>query len=118
MIYEVCALVLTIILGMLGLYFIFFLHSTRSLVEETRQTVKSLNEELPTILHDLKYSAEKLRSTTETVEGGIHEVATSIEVLTSSPLRVANAALELVKRSLEIWYKLRGENHGVKNQGS
>lgn len=79
MVYQVCALVLTIIFGMVGVYFLFLLHSTRLLVEESRKTVETLNEKGPLILDELQSTVAGLHNTTDIIQSGANTLATSLE---------------------------------------
>ncbi len=89
MIFEVCAIVLTIVFGMLGIYLLVVLRSVQKLTEEARISVTTLNQDLPQILADVKESVNGLKVTTEAVQDKVEHVTLSVNRITSSPVVAA-----------------------------
>lgn len=108
MVYEVCALVATIILGVLGLELALWIHSVRKLTDEARQTIQSLNSHLPAMLEDVQTVTGLARQTVEEVWGTLSEVAAGFEGLCKNPLNLLNVIKEALKRVKELWHEIRG----------
>ncbi|MFZ3101332.1 MAG: hypothetical protein WA131_03205 [Desulfitobacteriaceae bacterium] len=60
MVYEVCALVLTIVFSMVGVYIVIVLHATKGLISESRQALKTVNENSPVVLSAMQCAAASL----------------------------------------------------------
>lgn len=73
-IYEVCAIVITILLGVLGVELALMLHSVRKLAEEARQTLGDVNVQLPALLDNARAVSRQVRDTGERVSGTLLEV--------------------------------------------
>lgn len=73
-IYEVCAIVITILLGVLGFELALMLHSARRLAEEARQTLENVNVQLPSVLDNARAVSQQVRDTSERVSGTLLEV--------------------------------------------
>ena len=66
MIYEVCALVLTIVLSVVGIHLVIVLHNTKGLLTELRQAAKSVNKSLPVLLSDVESTVAEVENLTKT----------------------------------------------------
>lgn len=66
MIYEVCVLVLTIIISVIGIHLVIVLHNTKGLLTELRQAVKSVNKSLPVLLSDVESTVAEVENLTKT----------------------------------------------------
>ncbi|KLU64352.1 hypothetical protein DEAC_c37860 [Desulfosporosinus acididurans] len=108
MVYEVCALVATIILGMLGIELIIWIHSIRKLTDEVRHTVEDLNMYMPSMLDDVKVMTGLVKNTTEQVSETVTEVAVDIEKFRKNPLHLVTSLLESIKQIMCFWQDLRG----------
>ena len=108
MIYEVCALVGTIILGVLGVELMFWIRSARKLTDEAKQTIQAINTHLPSMLDDVQAMTTLVRQTTEQVGGTVNEVAVSLEDLRKNPLRFVTVFLLAAKQVIELWNDIRG----------
>ncbi len=65
MTFQICTLILTFMLGTLGVYSLIILRSVRKLTEETRQSLIILNQDLPEILFYIKEGAQKAEQVKE-----------------------------------------------------
>ncbi len=108
MIYEVCALVITIILGVIGIEVMLWVRSARKLTEEAKQTVQDINTHLPHVLADVQAVTGLVRETSEQVGGTVNEVAVSLEEMRKNPLRFIAVFLKSVKQLMELWHEIRG----------
>lgn len=108
MIYEVCALVSTIILGVIGIELVFWIRSARKLTNEAKQTVQDINTHLPYLLADVQAVTGIVRQTSEQVGGTVNEVAVSLEELRRNPLRFIAVFIESMKQLIELWNNIRG----------
>jgi uncharacterized protein YoxC len=113
MVYEVCSLVATIILGMLGIELIVWIHSIRKLTEELRHTVQDLNTYMPSMLDDVKAMTGIVRNTTEQVNETVTEVAVGIEKFRKNPLLLATSLMDSIKQIMSFWQDLRGRKKEV-----
>ncbi|MDR3584972.1 MAG: hypothetical protein P4L59_06555 [Desulfosporosinus sp.] len=107
MIYEVCILVATIILGMLGFELMLWVRSVRKLTDEAKRTIQDLNAHLPHLLEDAQAVTSLIRQTTEQVGGTVNQAASSIEELQRNPLRFITHFLEAAKQVIELWKDIR-----------
>ncbi|SPF37430.1 conserved hypothetical protein [Candidatus Desulfosporosinus infrequens] len=110
MIYEVCVLVATIILGMLGLELMLWVRSVRKLTDEAKQTIQDINIHLPHLLEDVQAVTTIVRQTTEQVGGTVNQAACSLEELQRNPLRFITVFLEAAKQVIELWNNIRSRN--------
>lgn len=108
MIYEVCVLVTTIILGVLGIELMFWVRSARKLTDEAKQTIQDINTHLPSMLDDVQAVTTLVRQTTEQVGGTVNEAAVSLEELRKNPLRLVTVFLLVAKQVIELWDDIRG----------
>ncbi len=108
MIYEVCALVATIILGVLGIELMLWVRSIRKLTDEAKQSIQAINTHLPSMLDDAQALTSVVRQTTEQVGGTVSEVAVSLEELRKNPLHFVTVFLSAAKQVLELWNEIRG----------
>lgn len=116
MVFEVCALVLTIIFGMLGIYLLIVVRSAQRLVDEARQSVVLLNKQLPDILADVQSSVQGIKTTTEALNNGVQQVAAGVELVARSPVTVATGAINTLRRGIEIWQRIRHKDTGSQVQ--
>lgn len=107
MVYEVCALVATIILGVLGLELAFWIRSARKLTDEAKQTIQDLNTHLPYMLEDVQAVTNLVRQTSEQVGGTVSQVAVSLEEMRKNPIRLVTVFMEAVKQVQELWREVR-----------
>jgi hypothetical protein len=107
MIYEVCVLVATIVLGVLGLELMLWVRSARKLTDEAKQTIRDINTHLPSMLDDVQVVTTLVRQTTEQVGGTVNEAAVSLEELRKNPLRFVTVFLLAVKQVIELWNDIR-----------
>lgn len=107
MVYEVCVLAATIILGVLGIELAFWLRSLRKLTDEVQKTVQDLNTHLPQMLDDVQAVTNLVRQTGEQIGGTMTEVAVSLEELRKNPLRLVSLFRKIVKKVKEQWRELR-----------
>lgn len=115
MIYEVCALVATIIFGVLGIELMLWIHSARKLTDEAKQTIQDINTHLPSMLGDVQTVANFVRKTTEQMDGTVNEVAVSLEELRRNPLHFVSAFLLAVTQVIELWNDIRGRKKETPN---
>lgn len=108
MIFEVCIIVGTIILGVIGLEVMLWVRSVRKLTDEAKQTVQDINAHLPNVLVDIQSVTGLVRQTSEQVGGTMNEVAVSLEEMRRNPLRWLKVSLEGVKQLMELWQDIRG----------
>ena len=107
MIYEVCVLVGTIILGVLGIELMLWIHSARKLTDEAKQTIQTINTHLPSVLDDVQAVTAIVRQTTEQMGGTANEVAVSLEELRRNPLHFVTVFLLTAKQVIELWNEIR-----------
>ena len=107
MIYEVCALVGTIILGVIGIEVMLWVRSLRKLTDQASQTMKDINTHLPYMLADAQAVTTLVRQTSEQVGGTVNEVAVSLEELRKNPLRLVTVFLLAAKQVIELWKEIR-----------
>ncbi|MHB8125471.1 MAG: hypothetical protein ACYDEJ_07485 [Desulfitobacteriaceae bacterium] len=105
MVYEVCALVLTIVFSMVGVYIVIVLHATKGLVTEARQVLKTVKENLPKVLSEIQCTVLGLGTLTETVRISIEQVGGKI----FGPLRNVAGFIDVVKLGFKIWRIIRKE---------
>ena len=107
MIYEVCALVATIILGMLGIELMLWVRSARKLTNEAKHTMQNVNAHLPHLLSDVQAVTTLVRQTSEQVGGTVNEAAVSLEELRKNPLRLVTVFLAATNQVIDLWNDLR-----------
>lgn len=107
MIYEVCVLVGTIILGVLGIELMLWIHSARKLTDEAKQTIQTINTHLPSMLDDVQVVTGIVRQTTEQMGGTVNEAAASLEELRKNPLHFVTVFLLTAKQVIELWNEIR-----------
>ena len=107
MIYEVCVLVATIVLGVLGLELMLWVRSARKLTDEAKQTIRDINTHLPSMLDDVQVVTTLVRQTTEQVGGTVNEAAVGLEELRRNPLRFVTVFLLAAKQVIELWDDIR-----------
>ena len=109
MIYEVCALVTTIVLGVLGIELMLWIRSVRKLTNEVKQTIQDVNAHLPHLLEDVQAVAALARQTGEQVGGTVNQVASSLGDLQRNPLRFIKVFFEAVTQVLGLWQDIRNQ---------
>lgn len=107
MIYEVCALVATIILGVIGIELGLWIHSARKLTNELKQTVQDLNTHLPHLLDDVQAVTTVVRLTSEQVSSTVNQAASSLGELQRNPLRFIKVFIEAVSQVIGLWHDIR-----------
>jgi len=107
MIYEVCALVAAIVLGVIGIEVMLWVRSLRKLTNEARQTLQDINAHLPYLLKDVQAVTGVVRQTTEQVGGTVNEVAVSLEEMRKNPLSFIVGFIESVSQLIQLWHNLR-----------
>ncbi|TGE32003.1 hypothetical protein [Desulfosporosinus sp. Sb-LF] len=107
MVYEVCALVATIILGVLGIELTFWIRSARKLTDEAKQTIQDLNTHLPYMLEDVQAVTNLVRQTSDQVGGTVNQVAVSLEEMRKNPFRLVTVFMEAVNQVRELWREIR-----------
>lgn len=108
MIYEVCALVLTIILGVVGIELMLWLRSLRKLTDEAKKAAEDINAHLPYMLADAQAVTSLVRSTGEQVGETVNEAAAGFANFRKNPLGVVTALIHNVKQIIELWHNIRG----------
>ncbi len=103
MVYEVCALVLTIVFSMVGVYIVIVLHAAKGLVTEAKQTLKTVNENLPVVLSEMQGAFLGFGTLTNTLLGGLEQVSGKV----FGPLRTATSLIDVAKLGLKIWRIIR-----------
>lgn len=114
MVYEVCALVITIIVGVLGLEILLWVHSVRKVTGEAKQTLETINARLPGVLDDAQAVSAQVRDTAEQVGGTVSEMAVGLEDLKRNPLHYAATALLSVRQLVELWQDIRSRSKETK----
>jgi len=107
MIYEVCALVATIVFGVIGIEVMLWVHSARKLTNEAKQTMQDINTHLPSMLADIRAVTGVVRQTSEQLGGTVNEVAVSLEEMRKNPLRFIGVFLQSVKQLIELLHNIR-----------
>ena len=107
MIFEVCAIVTIIILGVVGLELTLWLRSVRKLVDETNQTVRTLNAHLPAVADDVQAMSTLLRKTTEQVGGTVNAAAAGLGGFWKNPMGVVAKILMTAQQLTDLWYEIR-----------
>ena len=116
MVIEVCVIVATIVLGVLGVELVLWVRSARKLTDEAKQTVQDVNAHLPDMLDDVQAVTALVRKTSEQVGGTVNEVAVSVEELRKNPLRYITAFLLAVKQVIELWKEIRDRKKEAPDQ--
>ena len=106
-VYGVCAILVTVFLGIVGFELAMTAHSLRKLTEEARTSLKDVNAELPELLDNVRVISKEVRTVGECVSGKVNRAATGIEKITGEPLRVLVTVLEFVKDGLRLWDDIR-----------
>lgn len=107
MVYEVCALVATITLGVLGIEITMTVRSARQLTNEAKQTLHDVNAHLPQLLMDAQNVTHTLRETSDHVSGSFNQAAVTLEMLKGNSLRSATEWLTFVKEGIALWEDIR-----------
>lgn len=110
MIYEVCVLVATIILGLVGIELTLWVRSVRKLTDEAKCTMQNVNAHLPHLLSDVQAVTAMVRLTTEQVGGTVNEAAVGLEELGRNPLRFVRVYLLAAEQVIQLWDDIRGRS--------
>lgn len=106
-VYEVCAIVITIFLGVLGFELALMIHSLRQLTEEAKHTLRDVNVQLPELLDNTRVVSQKVRVASERLDGKVNEAAAGMERIKGESLRSLASILELAKDGLGLWADIR-----------
>ncbi|CAA7600056.1 Hypothetical protein DEACI_0705 [Acididesulfobacillus acetoxydans] len=106
-VYEVCAIVMTVFLGVLAFEAALAVYSLRKLTEEARHTLQNANVQLPALLENVLAVARKVRVTSELVEDGVSRAAAGMAKVKGEPLLFLVNSLAAVKEGLSLWEKIR-----------
>ncbi len=109
MVYEVCAIVLTIIFGMLGLYLVLNLMQLRLILMEGRKTVEVLNRHWPSILDNIQVSTHGVKESAELFSLGFQQTAATLEKIAGSPVQSLTKAFIYARVGLKIWHDIRNK---------
>ena len=116
MVYEVCALVATIILGVFCIELTLWVRSARKLTNEAKKTLQDVNTHLPHLLEDVQAVTTVVRNTSEQVGDTVNQAASSLEELQRNPLRLVKVFLEAAKQVIELWQDIRSRKKEVPNR--
>lgn len=108
MVYQVCALVVTIILGVLCIELTLWVRSARKLTNEAKRAIQDVNTHLPQLLEDVQAVTTLVRQTSEQVGGTVNQAACSLEKLQRNPLQLVKVFLDAIKQVMELWQEIRG----------
>ncbi|KLU61483.1 hypothetical protein CEB3_c21630 [Peptococcaceae bacterium CEB3] len=106
-VYQVCAIVITIFLGVLGFELALALYSLRRLTEEAKRTLEGVNHQLPELLDNVQAVSRQVRKTGDLVGCGLGQAAAGIEEVKGEPLRFLASLLALVKEGWSLWQNIR-----------
>lgn len=116
LIYEVCALVGTIILGVLGIELVLWVRSVRKLTDEANQTMQELNSHLPHLLEDVQAVSTLVRYTSEQVGSTVNQAAVSFEELKRNPLGLIAGFTKAARQMMELWQDIREPRKEASNR--
>lgn len=108
MVYEVCALLLTIVFSIVGIYLIIVLYAANGLIIEIRKAFKVFNSNLPAVLSEM-------RSTVSGLENLIIKTQECIDLIRCkiiSPLYSVVSLLDAIKVGCKAWRIIRREQSG------
>ena len=106
MVFEICAIIVTIIICAIGVYLIHTLKHIRQLAEETTQAMKAVNQDLPVILNEVKISVSEFKESVQTVQEGVLQVATGVDRLAPT-LTVAGNIVGTLRTGINVWHRIR-----------
>ncbi|HWQ72974.1 MAG TPA: hypothetical protein VN370_11740 [Desulfitobacteriaceae bacterium] len=106
MVYEVCALVLTIIFSIVGINLVIVLFSANGLITEVRKALKIFNKNLPALLSDVHCTVSDLEKLIVTTR----ECLDLIRCKVLSPLYSLASLLDAVKVGYKAWRIVRKEH--------
>ncbi|MHB1653155.1 MAG: hypothetical protein ACYCVD_11850 [Desulfitobacteriaceae bacterium] len=115
MVYMICAVVLTVIFSVVGVYFVLTLHTLRRVLKNAERSVQEVNVHLPRVLEDMDASIHGMRTISDRVRGGVTQAAASLESLTQSPLITTAKVLQGFIRGIRLWRRIQGRRK--KNSG-
>ena len=104
---EVCAVILTVIAGIMGFEFVLAIRSVRKLAEEAQHTLAEFHSRLPRFLEDAEAVAKTIRTTSERVGVTVNQAAGRAETIKKEALSSLSGALELAKEGLGLWQTIR-----------
>ena len=98
MVLEVCALIVTIVVGVVGLELALWLRSVRQLTKQATETMKEINAHLPEVLEDAHRISKLLRRSCD-----------QLAKLKNNPLTLLPVALDAIRNFLGFWQEIRKE---------
>lgn len=107
MIYEVCALLLTIVFSIVGIHLIIVLYSANGLITEVRKAFKIFNNNLPAVLSDVHCTVSNLEKLIVTTR----EFLDLIRCKVLSPLYSVASLLDAIKVGYKAWRIIRKEHN-------
>lgn len=105
MVYEVCALLLTIVFCIVGIYLIIVLYAANGLITEVRKAFKVFNSNLPAVLSEMRCTVSGLENLIVTTQESIDLIRSKI----ISPLYSVASLLDAVKFGYKAWRIIRRE---------
>lgn len=105
MVYEVCALLITIVFSIVGIYLIIVLYSANGLITEVRKAFKIFNNNLPAVLSDVCSTVADLEKLIVTTR----ECIDLIRCKFLSPLYSVASLLDAIKVGYKAWRIIRRE---------
>lgn len=105
MVYEVCALLLTIVFCIVGIYLIIVLYAANGLITEVRKAFKVFNSNLPAVLSEMRCTVSGLENLIVTTQESIDLIRSKI----ISPLYSVACLLDAVKFGYKAWRIIRRE---------
>jgi uncharacterized protein YoxC len=127
-IYIICALLLTTIFSVAGVYLIIFLRSTRrvienvdstlnrirvitdrteNVVEQAEVTMEMINHQLPTILEDLGYMVTHVKSISENADIQFSQGSETVPYSPAPSLSAAASFGNYVLKGYSVWRKFK-----------
>lgn len=105
MVYEVCALLLTIVFCIVGIYLIIVLYTASGLITEVRKAFKVFNSNLPAVLSEMRCTVSGLENLIVTTQECMDLIRSKI----ISPLYSVASLLDAVKVGYKAWRIIRRE---------
>jgi hypothetical protein len=105
MIYEVCALLLTIVFSIVGIYLIIILYAANGLIMEIRKAFKVFNSNLPAVLSEMRCTVSGLENLIVKTQECIDLIRCKI----ISPLYSVAGLLDTIKVGYKAWRIIRRE---------
>jgi uncharacterized protein YoxC len=99
MVYEVCALLLTIIFSIVGIHLIIVLYSAHGLITEVRKAFKIFNNSLPAVLSDMRCTVSDFENLIITTREFVDLIRSKVV----SPLYSLAGILDAIKVGYKAW---------------